>query len=313
MTTANKLYRSEALSAHQAANRIGEPINLTPGWLGTAYWVIAWALVAFVTYGSIASVVEYAEGPALIRIDGRRDLVSVTGGSVMEVDVEPGQAVEPGQVLARLYSGAEEQELDRVVREFELRLVRLLVDANDQATRESLAALTAQREQMEARLREKSILAPAKGIVTNVRVRPGQSIAAGDVAMTLVDEGSGGFSVTALIPGQFRPLLRSGMRMSIALDGYPHVHSLLSVDTVSDEAVGPTEVRRYLGQEVADSVFLQGPLVMVRARLPQPTFLYDGRRYRYHDGMPATAEIGVRSVRVLVSLFPALRKVFGNQ
>ena len=111
MTTANKLFRAEALSAHRGGARMGDPINLTPGWLGVAYWVIAWTLVAFLTYSSIASVVEYAEGPALVRIDGRRDLVSVTGGSVMDVDVEPGQAVEPGQVLARLYSGAEEQEL----------------------------------------------------------------------------------------------------------------------------------------------------------------------------------------------------------
>src|SRR5688500_16406070 len=123
MATVKRLFRSEALAAHQGGERMGEPLNLMPRWLGTAYWTIAWTLVAFLTYSALASVVEYAEGPALIRIDGRRDLVSVTGGSVMDVDVEPGQAVEPGQVLARLYSGAEEQELDRVVREFELRLV----------------------------------------------------------------------------------------------------------------------------------------------------------------------------------------------
>ena len=64
-----------------------------------------------------------------------------------------------------------------------------------------------------------------------------------------------------------------------------------------------------LGAEVADSLHLVGPVVVVHGRLATPEFVVDGKTYRYHDGMLATAEVPVRTERIIVALLPALRRL----
>jgi hypothetical protein len=74
--------------------------------------------------------------------------------------------------------------------------------------------------------------------------------------------------------------------------------------------VGPTEARRYLGAEIGDSVQLTGPVVILKTRLPRPTFQAEGRTYRFHNGMHGTAEVEVRSEKILVTLVPGLKALF---
>ena len=78
---------------------------------------------------------------------------------------------------------------------------------------------------------------------------------------------------------------------------------------VGDEVIGPTEVRRFLGPTLADSLALTGPVLLVEAQLPAPTFVVDDERYRYHEGMPVVAEVRVESESLLEMLVPALRGV----
>jgi hypothetical protein len=47
----------------------------------------------------------------------------------------------------------------------------------------------------------------------------------------------------------------------------------------------------------------------VRARLVGRTFVSDDETYRYHDGMGGTAEVKVRSERVLFALMPGLKRL----
>ena len=58
---------------------------------------------------------------------------------------------------------------------------------------------------------------------------------------------------------------------------------------------------------------MTGPVVLVKARLPSPTFEAEKKIYRYHNGMQGTAEIRVRSERLLWVLVPSLKAVFEEE
>ena len=68
-------------------------------------------------------------------------------------------------------------------------------------------------------------------------------------------------------------------------------------------------MRRYLGQELGDTLTVQGGLVLVRARLPQATFRWKGQDYGFYDGIPGRVDVRVRSLRLLAMLFPALEEI----
>jgi len=306
------LFRGEALQALEQPRPEGALLALEPGWIARGYWLLLAGAAAGLLFSTVARVGEYARGPAVVRVDGRLDLTTATGGLVLEVEVSAGERVTAGQTLVRLHAGAEQQELARLDREFELKLARVLLHSADDATRQSLAELRAARELAAARLAERQVIAPRAGVVRNLRIRAGQLLAPGDVVVTLADEDSAGQAVVALVPGQFRPLLGPGMPARFVLEGYPQVAATLEIESVGDEIVGPTEVRRYLGRELGDTLPVEGSLVLVRARLPEATFALEGQRYRYYDGVPGRVDVRVRSVRLLALLFPALREVFAR-
>jgi multidrug efflux pump subunit AcrA (membrane-fusion protein) len=306
------VFRQEAVQAIEVGEGHGAPLHLLPGWTKVAYWLLVAIVVGGIVYSSLAFVSDYAEGPAVVRVEGRFDLTTSTGGTAMDVAVKQGDHVREGQVLVRFYTGLEQQDLDHVNREFELMLVRLLQDANNDAARQGLASLRAERELAAARLRARTVVAPRSGVITNLRIRPGQSLSPGEIVASLVDESAASYSVVALVPGQLRPMLVVGMPMRFSLVGYPHVYQNLVIDSIGNEVIGPTEVRRYLGEEVGDALPVQGSLVLVRAHLQQRTFMYDGKTYDYYDGIPGMIDAKVRSTRLIIMLVPALREVLQN-
>jgi multidrug resistance efflux pump len=306
MRAAPGLFREEALAAHQGAGEEGVPLRLTARWVGHATWFMLAAAGVAVVAAALARVGDYAEGPAVVRAEGGLDLVTPTGGIVAAVEVEPGGQVRQGETLVRFLAGSEEQELARLDRERELKLVRLLLHPRDEATQQSLATLQAQRELVAARLREREVVAPRAGVVRNLRIRQGQVLTPGDLVLTLVDEAAARFQVVAFVPGHFRPMLRPGMPLRFALEGYPHASSELTVESVGDEVVGPGEARRYLGRELGDALAVQGSLVLVRGRLATPTFRWRGQRYRLYDGIPGRIDVLVRRLPLYLLLFSAL-------
>ena len=50
------------------------------------------------------------------------------------------------------------------------------------------------------------------------------------------------------------PSNTDGMSLRLELAGYRYEYSELTIDSIDDEVVGPSEVRRYLPQEIADAV-----------------------------------------------------------
>jgi biotin carboxyl carrier protein len=260
--------------------------------------------VAGILFSVLAQVREYASGPA------RR---TTADGTVSQIAVVAGQKVAAGDLLVRFYGAREAAELARIDREMELQLVNRLRDPSDAGAEQALTSLRAQRELARSNVSEREVRAATAGVVGDLRVRVGQRILPGQTLLSLA-RGMGGAGnrpqVVALLPGEYRPLLKPGMPLRLELQGYRYAYQHLVVDAVGDEVVGPEEAQRYLGEDVAGGVAITGPVVRVEAHLTSGTFESEGHLRRYHDGMWGKAEVRVRSERVLVALIPALKAVF---
>lgn len=315
-----ELFRREALEHHARGLRDeGSLLRISPSWTRWAYRLLLLVFAAAALFAVLGSVHEYAAGPAVVRLEGHSEVTAKLPGIVTAVEVEAGQRVAAGDLLVRFYGAQEAAELDRVRREFELGLIRRLRDPSDPAAESALSRLRAQQELAEARLEERSARAPHPGVVSDLRVRPGQHLVPGQVVLSLVGEDPAapeagerdlGLSIVALFPGHYRPLLRPGMKLRLELQGYRYAYQHLVIDRVDDEVVGPAEARRVLGAGIGDALSLSGPLVLVRARLPAATFESGGRVYEYHDGILGVAEVRVRSERILQTLLPGSRALF---
>jgi membrane fusion protein (multidrug efflux system) len=129
--------------------------------------------------------------------------------------------------------------------------------------------------------------------------------------LTLLGEQSGA-RLTALLPGRYRPLLGRDMRLRFIPDGFPRVVLHLRIERVGDQVIGPSEALRFLGRDLADTVPLQGPVVLVHARLPSRSFESEGVRYNFHHGMLGQAECAVRRESIAFALIPGLRSLVDN-
>jgi membrane fusion protein (multidrug efflux system) len=303
------IFREEALKYHTEYRAEGNLLRMSPRWTRWAYALLLGVLSVGAVYAILGTVYEYASGPAVVRIEGRSDLTAKVSGTVSDVLVHPGQKVRQGDLLVRFYLAQEGAELDRIQREFELQLVKVLRDPSDQGARSALISLRAQRELAQAHLDERSMRAPHDGVVSDIRTRPGQHLNPGDLVATMVAS-EARCSVLAILPGQYRPLLKPGMSLRLELTGFKYAYREVTIDAIGDEVVGPGEVKRFLGQDLADAVPVQGPVVLVQAHLPTVTFLANNRQYNYYDGMPGTAEARVRAESILVTLVPGLKYIF---
>lgn len=304
------MYRLEALEYHVGERHNPHLLELSPRWTKLAYWTVL-ALCCFALFFVLAAQIrEYASGQAIIHIGGRTYVTARSDGTIEEVLVKPGQRVRARQVLARLYARGEEAELQRIDRELELHLIKLLRNLEDEVTRAAMISLRAQRERAQAMLEERTICAASDGVVSDVRAHPGQELGAGDIILSLVDESQGTY-VTAVISGRYRPLIHAGMPMRLELQGYPYSYITVTIDAVSDDIVSAAEARRYLRQSNADIVVGQDPVVFVTAELPRRSFVFGERELKLHDGMQANVEVAVRSERLLLSFIPGLRSLWG--
>lgn len=303
------LYRKAAIDAHARGARPGRPLHIVSTWTRWAVRVTLLVVGTGFVFAAAAPVGEYAEGLAVVRREGRVVVTSAVSGTVQSLEAEPGRHVVAGQVLVRLDDAAQRAELARVQREHQQRLVELLRDPADDARRERLAALDAQLQLAEAHLRERTIIAPQRGLLSDVRVRPGQPVSPGD-AVVSIEQDTARTVVVGLFPGHYRPLLNAAdTRLFLELEGFPDGRHEVAVRSVADEVVGPAEAMRYLGRDRQGALELRGPVVVVETVLPSDTFVADDTEYRVYDGMQGTLEAEVRSETLLETLVPALKEL----
>ncbi|MDI1483414.1 HlyD family efflux transporter periplasmic adaptor subunit [Polyangium sp. y55x31] len=276
------------------------------GWTTWSYRILVAALVASVAFCVLATISEYASGPAVVWVPGKLDLTATVQGTVHSIAVRSGQRVAAGELLIRLQSWQAEAELSRAEREFDLQLMKTLRDPSDAQARQTLTALRTQKDLAKARMEQLFIRAPRAGVVGDVRIRPGQAVATGDVVLHLLDP-TREPSILAIVPAQYRPQLRPGMSMRFELRGYRFAYIEATITSVGNQIIGPQEVQRYLGQELGDTVEIKGPVVLIESVPSSPTFEIEGQRFGFYHGMSGMAEVRVRSERVIVALIPGLR------
>ena len=138
-----------------------------------------------------------------------------------------------------------------------------------------------------------------------------QALLPGESILSLIGEQTR-FTLVAMLPGRYRPMLRPGMPIRLELSGFKYEYQNLTIDSVGNEVVGPSEIRRFLGQELADTVSLKEPVVLVTARLPNSTFVAEGKTFSYYEGMQGDADARVRAESVLLTLVPGLKALFND-
>src|SRR5215475_1250437 len=202
------IFRDEALAYHVRGNRTqGDLLRIAPRWTHWTYWLLVAVCVAGSTYIVCGRLNAYATGLAVIRDEGRTMVTASTGGTITSIAVQPGQYVEAQQVLLRLNDVQETIELERLQKEFHVQQINRLKNPHDLVAQQQLATLRAQTEAAEQRLKERTIAAPRAGIVRDLRIRPHQLVASGELLLTIVGD-KDVLSVVAMLPGQYRPLLK---------------------------------------------------------------------------------------------------------
>jgi membrane fusion protein (multidrug efflux system) len=306
------LFRREVIEQTLRPKTQADPLRMSPAWARWSYWVLVATLAASLAYAWLGTIDEYATGIAVVETGGRADLTAHTAGTVTGVEVSPGQHVASGQLLVRFDDARERADLESTEREFNLQLINHLRDPGNAAAEQALLSLRAARELARARVEERALRAPAAGVVNDVLVRPGQYMQPGQAVLSMA-AGAAEPAVAVVVPGQYRPQLRPGQPMRLEISGYRYAYQRLTVASVGSEVIGPAEAQRTLGPAIAETVQVTGPVVLVKAHLPSPTFTAEGKTWRYHNGMQGTAEIRVKSERILWVLVPSLKAVFEEE
>jgi membrane fusion protein (multidrug efflux system) len=309
MEDPKQIFRREALEHHTGTQEHGELLRLSPAWTRWAFWLLLAVVGFYAAFGVLGWISEYASGPAVVRMKNRLEVTALSSGRVTSVEVQPGQRVKEGQILVRFFAGSERASLERFEQEFELHLMRRMRDLADESASQALSTLRAEKELAEFQLEQRVVRAPQAGVVSDVRIRRGQHLTEGEVVVSLVQEDSP-LEVIAMLPGGSRPLLARGGKMRLELQGFTYQYQELIIDDVGDEMVGPEEVRRYLGPELAQSLTVNGAVVLVRAHTPSRSFVADGKQLAYFDGMLGTAHARVKSERIVMTIIPGLKALF---
>jgi membrane fusion protein (multidrug efflux system) len=302
-----QLFRREAVEHQARRSARAESLHIAPSSTAWIYRLLCAALLCALFFVVVGRLHEYASGPALVRMNGRTALSANHSALVNSVEVAPGDRVEQGAVLVRLYSSEEASDLEAATREFDDQLLKLMQQPGDVTAREALVALRTRRELARSRLEQRTLRAPHDGVVADVRVRPGQLIEPGVSVIELRGDQADG-DVVAMLPGRYRPLLKPGAKLRFELDGFQRRAHELTVQDVGDQIVGPQEAARYLGRDMADVVALSGPVVLVHATLPGASFEADGEHFQFAHGMHGKAETIVRSEPLAYAFLPGLKQ-----
>lgn len=300
------VFRAEAIEEQHRSESSSAILNVSERWGSWIVGAMAALLLAFAAFLVFGTATEYAEGAAVVHSRGRVPVIANEGGTVATIHIAPQTEVAPGDVIGTLYDHAELAQVQRLEHEYEDALVRLLRNPEDPTAGSGLAALRGASEQAWADLEERQLIVLVGGMLTDVRVRPGTLVNPGQTVAT-VRGARAGFEIVAAVPGNFRPLLASGIPVVAELERFPGSRFHLEAREISPEVISAEEARALMGQLLPTGTE-DGALALVYADLPEVLVSSTGAEHPLYDGMRGSVRIPVREERFIVTLWPALAK-----
>jgi RND family efflux transporter MFP subunit len=155
---------------------------------------------------------------------------SQIAGALLAVNVEEGNTVREGAVLARIDSREVEAQLASAEASLELarrtaerseqlRAQQIVTAAEFDRDQAALAAAQASRDQLRARLSYATVRAPISGVVTQKRVEAGDIVSPQTRLFTIADRSL--LVVHVLVSELDVPALRTGNRVQVQIDAHP--------------------------------------------------------------------------------------------
>ncbi|MFN0246888.1 MAG: biotin/lipoyl-binding protein, partial [Kofleriaceae bacterium] len=308
-TSGGEIFRQEAIAHMVKRGHEGDVVRVNPAWVSGAYWIVLLVLVAASVFGYFVHIHQYSQGPSVVRVTGRSEIISFDGGTVTGVEVVNGQVVKAGQVIARLHDTEQAVRLRTLEAEFERKLVAYLQTPADPNVRQALGQVVSERESAVAGVNARVMTAPHDGRVKDVRVGKNQRVQAGAVIASIARaDQPEGLAVIAFLPGADRPRIRAKQPLRLTIPGYRNVHFDMEVRAISSEVLGAKEaIARYLGERLGDTIPIAGSVVVVEGRLETAKFQAEGENFELYDGMTGIAEVQLESRSVIETVIPGLR------
>ncbi|GAP66411.1 multidrug resistance efflux pump [Mizugakiibacter sediminis] len=162
----------------------------------------------------------------------------------------------------------------------------LALAARQNETQRAIAEIDQQLAQNEAQ-RATVLRAPAAATVSTLPAKPGQSVVAGEVLMTLLPQGAA-LEGMLLVPSRAIGFVRPGDRVVLRYQAYPYQkfgQQYGRVKAVSRSALTPQEIVALTGRQAAE------PLYRVAVRLDRDSVAAYGKPERLKPGMAFEADI----------------------
>lgn len=262
---ARQIYSKEALAKLSSPDKLDGMMKITNpiGWM--ALMALGMSIVSVVIWSIFGAFTEKADGVGMIMDAGGIAIISpVNSGRVEQLYVQPGDRVQQGDLIARLAQDV--QDADTHMARYDVNLA-----ASDRETMQRVAQYDAKRYQQRV---SEEIYSPQDGIVTDLPVREGSIVMAGNpVCRIRLQEDRGDLTGVFYVPVEKGKRMKPGMTMQLAPNGVDTSQSgslIGIVRSVGEYPVTLESMRTTLGNDQLAQYFLQrmsSSLVEVRFEL----------------------------------------------
>ena len=305
------LYRPEALQHHRKKGSEGVVTELSPKWIRRAYPLLIAAIVIAFVFGIVIRVPTYSSGFGIIHYPGT-PVVSNEQGTIMELSVGAGDMVTKGQIVAKLNSEKQDADYAQVKSDADAAQQQYLFDDQDEQARKSVKSATTALMHAKSSVDQRYIRSIADGRVSDIHTHVGDAVGAGNTLMSIIKPGTMP-EVYAYLPASDRPRIKMDMELQVGIDGFNKKRPKLRLESISNDAVGVSEIRREVGQQLADTLKLPNDgssYIVVKAKFETDKFFVGKKEFSLHEGMSTKAEIMIESKPFFSSIFPVFEKYF---
>lgn len=303
------LYRPEALQYHRKKGSEGVVAELSPKWTRRAYPFLLVTMLVAIIAGLVVRVPTYSSGFGIVR-RASTPVTSLAQGNVEAIYAQRGDTVKKGDRLAKLSSPKEEGDYAQVKTEWSQAQDNYLFDDQDEQARKQVKAATTALVHAQGILDQRYVYATADGVVSDIHTDEGKAVQPGQELMRIIKPGTKP-EILAFLPSTDRPRVKHDMKLQVGVEGFKLKRPRLAIDNISEDVVGPSDIRRMVGQEVADTLKLPNEgvsFMVVKGTFESDKFKSGHKIYELHDGMPAKVEIEIDTKPFLAEVFPLFER-----